>query len=286
VIGLLFAHVISVVMCVLFVRFCVFMAISTAAVLSVWLAAATQWRRRARASVAAAIALAGLAEAGVTIGGAPEWGRTGEMYAELEELGEWLRQNVAPDPVLASFQTSPTVLAYGRCPILLHPKFESPEVRRRVETYARLLFLGTERELRDWAEGLGARWLVYSLGEFTSRHPELTLRYMVNALDPPDTAPARAMEFDPGRLLRFRLEWQNAKYRVFRLLPAAEEAAADGWAERALAALEQGDRAAAEAAAVEVFRRMPNHPACGPLFSRLEALRAGDVQGALPPSRP
>ncbi len=280
--GLLFAHAVSMVMFVLFVRFCVFAALSAAAVSGVWLAAAATARPAARAAVMAALALAGLAEAGVTIGGAPEWGRTGEMYAELDELGEWLRRNAAPDPVLANFQTSPTVLAYGRCPILMHPKFESPEVRRRVETFARLLFLGTERELRDWAEGLGARWFVYSMGEFTTRHPELTLRYMVNALDPPDSAPARAFEFDPTRLLRFRLEWANAKYRVFRLLPAAEEEAADGWAARAQAALERGNLAEAEAAAVEVFRRMPNHPQCRLLFSRIEALRASGFQGTRP----
>ncbi|MCX7818098.1 MAG: hypothetical protein N2652_02650 [Kiritimatiellae bacterium] len=285
--GLLLAHGVGVVMFILFVRFCVFAALSTCAVAGAWFAAAERWRPRARAGVAAALALAGLGEAGVTLGGAAEWGRTREMYPQLEELGEWLRRNAAPDPVLANFQTSPTVLAYGRCPILLHPKFESAEVRRRVETFARLLFLGTERELRDWAEGLGARWFVYSLGEFTPHHPELTLRYMVNALDPPSSAPARVFEFDPLRATRFRLEWQNAKYRVFRLVTAAEEAAADAWAERAHAAMERGDLVAAEAAAAEVFRRMPNHPQCRQLFSRIEAQRAGGQERrSTPPEDP
>lgn len=284
--GLLFIHSVSVVMFALFVRFCVFAALSTAVINGVWLATSRLWRLRARMGTVGALVLAGLVEAGVTIGGAEQWGQTREHYAELEELGEWLRRHAAPDPVLANFQTSPTVLAYGRCPILLHPKFESPEVRRRVEAFARLLFLGSERELRDWAERLGARWFVYSMGEFTDRHPELTLRYMVNALDPPNSAPARWLEFDPARLTRFRLAWQNSKYRVFSIVTGTEEAEADAWAERARLALEQGELVAAEEAAVEVFRRMPNHPLCRPLFSRIEALRASGFRANVFESEP
>ena len=91
-------------------------------------------------------------------------------------VAEAPNENVAPAPVLANFQTSGFVLAYGQCPIVLHPKFESPGIREKVEQYGLQMFKGTERSLRNWADRSGACYLVYSLGEFATSAPELQMR--------------------------------------------------------------------------------------------------------------
>jgi hypothetical protein len=248
---LLFCHWASVAVFFFFVRFCVFAALFAAAALGAWAAWAVRRRGWTRWASVVALSVGGLAESGFVVHEAESLGSVPVLYPQLEEMGAWLKLNVAPEPVVANFQTSGFVLAYGRCPVVLHPKFESPEIRRRVRDYATHLFRGTERGLRAWAEGFGARYLVYSMGEFSNQAPELSLRYMVDARVPPEDAPARGFEYGPGRMECFHLLWQNAKYRVFRIITAAEEEAAARLVEAARADFEAGrlDEAERRAAA-------------------------------------
>lgn len=271
---LLFYHWASVAVFFLFVRFCVFAALSAAAVLGVsaaWAARRRGWRRWAAMG---ALSICGLAESGVVIHGAKSWGSVPVLYPQLEELGEWLKIHAAPAPVLANFQTSGFVLAYGRCPVVLHPKFESPEIRTRVEAYATHLFRGTERGLRDWAEGFGARYLVHAMGEFSDRAPELTLRYMVDARVPPPSAPARGFEFGPDRMECFHLVWQNPKYRVFRIVTTAEEAAARKLIEAAQKDFEAGRLDEAERRAAAAHKANPCDRRALDVIGRAASLRA------------
>ncbi len=280
----LFFHVLSVLMFILLVRFHVYAALTTAAVLGGCVAWAGRWRPLPRVAVVLSAALLVAAEAGATLGRAEVLGATPDFHDQLEEMAEWMRRNTPPgDVVLANFQTSPFVLAYGRRPIVLHPKFESRRMRARVEAFARLLFRGTERELRDWAEQFGARWYVYSMGEFSGRRPEYSLRYMADALDPPDEAPARCFEFAPHRLARFQCVWQNAKYRVFRIVPSAVEAEADEWARRARMAVESGELGPAEDFAAEAWRRMPGHAQARAVLDQVARLRAAGFRQEGPP---
>jgi hypothetical protein len=169
------------------------------------------------------------------------WGRTNVYYKELAELAAWLYEHAAPDPVLANFGVSGTIAAYGKCPIVLHPKFESGAIRDRVREYGELLFNGTERGFRDWADARGAKYYVYSLGEFATEHPELQMRYFVDALNPPETAPARLFESSPAKLTYFTRLWGNRKYAVYEIVSRATEREAGGHAAAARAALERGD---------------------------------------------
>ena len=272
-------HWLSVGLFLLMARFCVFAAISgavTSALTFAWLAAwGPSGRRVARVLVGVAVAL----EAGVTIAGAPRWGEVPVLYDQLEDMAEWLRQHVSPRAVVANFQTSPFILTYGRCPIVLNPKFESAEMRRRVQEFAYHLFRGTERSLRDWMVTLQAQVLVYSMGEFTSQHVDWTLRYAADALVPPPDAPARAMEGDVRTLSYFRLLWQNAKYRVFEAVTPQEEAKADQAMQRAREALEAGQLDEAESWALTAWRIHPNRPDARQLFNQLTRLRLATPVG-------
>lgn len=223
---------------VLFVRFHVYVAIFATVCVGWWWAWSLRHRRWAP-YVVLPLVLVGLSvEAAHVLLDPGRWGRPNVYYKETREVTDWLRENVAPAPVLANFGVSASVLAYGECPIILHPKFETAAIRERVRSYGEALFKGNEEEFRDWADALGAQFYVYALGEFAARSPELQMRYFVDALVPPDDAAARVFESAPHETSYFEYLWGNRKYRVFRVVSREDEAQADRLtilAERALA---------------------------------------------------
>ena len=145
------------------------------------------------------------------------WGRPNVTAEETKALMEHLRKYVAPEPVLANFGISAGIATYGGCPVVLHPKFESPGLRDRVRAYGEALFKGDENEFRGWMEAQGATVYVHSMGEFSELMPGLQMRFMVDALDPATNAAARLFEQRPEELKHFAPQFANRKYRVYRL---------------------------------------------------------------------
>ncbi len=236
---LFFCLGVSLVAFILFVRFHVFLALFAAASLGwCW---ATVWRsRRWPIYVLGALLPLGLAMEAMQVWEDPgRWGRPNVYYRELAEITEWLRDNGMGRPVLANFGVSGSIWAYGKSPVILHPKFESPDIRERVESYGTTLFKKDEEAFRDWADAHGAYYYIYALGEFATQHPELQMRYFVNALVPPVEAAARRFEYEPHQVRYFEYKLGNRKYRLFRVIPQADEERSDQltiYAERALAA--------------------------------------------------
>jgi hypothetical protein len=255
---LVFHNVVSLLAFCFFVRFHVFLALFAAALAGCWVADAAGRATRWKVMAAVLLSCGFVAEAGNTAYRPERWGRGNVYYAELKALAAWLREHAAPDAVLANFGTSGPVAAYGKCPVILHPKFESKEARTRVREYGEQLFKGTEIGFRDWADRHGAEYYVYAKGEFSERSPEMQMRYFVNALKPAEDAPARLFEFHPERLKLFRYAWGNTKYSVFKIRTRADEVAAGRHARQAQEALQRGDLALAEQEAMEALRRNPD----------------------------
>ena len=178
------------------------------------------------------------------------------MYAaETEELMEHLRTYVAPEPVLANFGISAGIATYGGCPVVLHPKFETREIRGLVEEYGEALFKGDEAEFKGWMEARGATVYVHSMGEFSEIEPGYQMRYMVDALDPATNAAARLFEQRPEELKHFAPQFANRKYRVYRAKASTTAARlAQARAEEARAALEGGEIGLAAALAAHALR--------------------------------
>ena len=235
IIGLLFFSFVSLVAFILFVRMHVFAAIGFAA--SIGLLGAWGLRRRniLWRSLIAFLLLAGAAAEGANVLRDPvRWG-TGQPYLKQRlELVDWLKANASGQAVLANFGISAFVLAYADCPIILHPKFESPDIRKRTQEYGEMLFKADEGRFRLWADRLGAAFYIHSLGEFANVCPEAQMRYFVDALNPPPEAPARLFEFRPLASRWFVLLFQNSKYRIFRIITSADEQIAATKAEQAL----------------------------------------------------
>jgi len=271
---------------VLFVRLHVFLSLYAAALLGLWAAWAARGGRWLRRGVAAAL-LAGLVVEGAQVVWQPErWGRGNVYYRELAELTQWLRENVAPEPVLANFGVSASILEYGQCPILLQPKFEAEGIRRRVREYGELLFTGTEAGFRDWAEREGALYYVHALGEFAGAGITQQMRYFVNAVAPRPASPAWRFENAPRQLKLFTLAWGNRKYRVFRIQWRTDATVAADQAELAVAAWQRGQLDRAERHALEALLRDPQQPAAQRVLQLIGALRQSGVSGSADEAKP
>ena len=252
----LLAHVVflfflSVAAYVLFVRFHVFVALY-AALLTGWaLARAGRggWSWRCAATAVAALVL--WVEASHTYAERYNMSRPNVYYEEMTELADWLREHVAPEPVLANIGVSAYIATYGKCPIVLHPKFEDPTIRDRMERFGLLMFGEDEKALRDWMDELGVRYLVYAKGEFAREKPEYQMRYFVNRLNPSDSAPARRFEAEDNDMRYFKRQWGNHKYAVYRTFSAADEQEAKVLAAESMALLEQGHLELAEERALQ-----------------------------------
>lgn len=231
---------------VLFVRFHVYVAIFGVACVGWWWAWSVNRKGWAPCLVWPLVLIGLTIESARTLEDPGRWGRPNVYYREALELSDWLRENVAPAPVLANFGISASVLAYGECPIVLHPKFEMRAIRERVRSYGETLFKENEETFRDWVDEHGAKFYVYALGEFADRNPELQMRYFVNALEPPERAAARTFEYAPHETTYFEYVWGNRKYRVFRVISREDETQADALTILAERAFAQGDLNRAE----------------------------------------
>ncbi len=263
----------------LFVRFHVYLALACAVLFG--LLASVPGRVWLRRLLWLALVTVLLVEAWHTVRRPAQWGRVDVYYKELDELANWLKGEVAPDPVLAGFGVSAYIAAYGKCAVLLHPKFEDVVIRERVKAYGEQLFKGTEESFRAWADGLGARYYVHGLGEFASRDPERQMRYMVDALNPPPDVPARRFEAQADDFTWFRKVWGNRKYVVYRMVTGDEAFRANHQLQRAEKALSAGALDEPEAAAVAALQLHPRLVRAAEILAAADRLReAGFRAGA------
>lgn len=243
---------------ILFVRFHVYLVLF----ISIFAAVPVAWlmKRSAVKGAVYAVLLSGciLVEAAHTL--QEPWGRKNVYYPELVELTEYLQERVAPSPVLAAFGVSGSILAYGNCPILLHPKFETEDIRRRVKDFAYTLYREPEERFRDWATEEGALYYVHSLGSYASKQPEYQMRYMADALEPDDDVAAWLFETQPEALRYFQPIFENRKYRVFRIVTPLMEQRASELALRALNRLRDGQPEKAEGIALQALTLFPYEP--------------------------
>lgn len=301
------AFVLSLLTYIFFFRFHVFVAFFGAMACGLWWGCAAQQEVPRPVAVFAWLALCAFGEFAHTLKGpwqssfvppdllkevldgrpaAALWGaREGLYHKEQIELTDWLEQHAKPDTVLSGFGISGPIAAYGKCGIVVHPKFETRQVRDKVKTYAEQLFTGTIKSFRDWADEQGTRYVVYGLGSFSTNEPTLQLRYMVNAMNAPSNAPARLFEAaaDDGKY--FRRVYSNRKYVVYRMLTVSEEVAADVATKRANEAFQRGDLDDAESAAVKALEADPSRQEAQKILQHVFSLRNKGFPGEQPPKR-
>lgn len=94
--------------------------------------------------------------------------RPGVRYPELLSLIEQVKQvsETLPEPpvILGNFPVSASIAGYTDCPILLHPKFETADIRERVGAFYQHLYAADERDFYDWTQEHGAALYIHRLG--------------------------------------------------------------------------------------------------------------------------
>lgn len=281
-INLIVYYLTSFIAFLLFVRFHVFLALFAAGVVAVGsylLMRRGGWKSWVWAPL---LVILFVSAARHTLSDPARWGRPAVYYREMKELIDWTSANIAGEPLAANFGVSATLLTYAGNPIVLHPKFEAKDIRDRVRNYGEILFKGDQRRLREWMEEMNTRYLVYSMGEFSDIRPEWQMRYFADALDPPAQAPARYFEYDDSGLSLFRLEWQNRKYKVFRLITSEDERRGRSLLEKARIHLQSGRLQEARDAAARALLIDPNQGQAGNILRQAGSLLDqgfGDEQG-------
>lgn len=129
-------------------------------------------------------------------------------------LISWLRRNTPADAVVMSLHYhSPQVLAYAGRRTNLNDFFEAPRLRRKAERLLRALY-GGEEGLYELCRGEESDYLLLpaAVGADPTRDSPL---YQAGFVDmPPGCAGYLAM-FEPERLKRFDLVYENERYRLF-----------------------------------------------------------------------
>jgi hypothetical protein len=178
-------------------------------VASVWVL--SRLRSEARASWVAGIAAAQLvAGVGILPHRELRW-YFPDHQRELARAIDWMRTSLPEEgAVAADFVNSTAVLAHTRRPIVMQPKYETVESRRRSEEFLTAFYFGTTADLRAWLERYQCRFLL------VDRSMLWALRWVAGleeALERPvpGTAAATFLSDDAERPARagFRLRYRS-----------------------------------------------------------------------------
>ncbi len=143
---------------------------------------------------------------------------------DLAELAGWLDGNAGPDDVvLAEFALSPFLLNAADRPIALNCFFESPMVERYRE-YAEAL-VADEATFATFCRRHDVRWVVHAAHQALRTDPEMSYRYVADALAWDPTSALARMHYFPGELDHLQLAHEAPFFRVFEVLEPGDEPA-------------------------------------------------------------
>jgi hypothetical protein len=132
------------------------------------------------------------------------------------DLLAWIRGNVEPGEVVMSLHyLSPQVLTYAGRATNLNDFFESPGLRRKAERLLASLY-SSEEELYRFCEEQSSDYLLASCAVGCDPTKDSPL-YQAGLLNMPPGCAAYRLMFEPEKLARFDLVYENEMYRVFRV---------------------------------------------------------------------
>ena len=138
-------------------------------------------------------------------------------YRAAKDLISWIREETPQESVILShFSLSPPILLYAGRKIVLHPKFESPLIRKKVNEYLFALFDHNEEKFYLFCQKVGADFFIFPRGTFstTSRY---SWRYMAATPRSDRNCSAYLFEFRPQSLKKFSLKYDNGRYMVYQV---------------------------------------------------------------------
>ena len=128
--------------------------------------------------------------------------------------------------VLAPIAASATLLTYAGTPIVLHPIYEAPGMRGKVDECWRAIFRGEEDFYRV-CEKYDVSYVAYHAAFIMNRGPD-SIRYARAVTEVKADSCAYLMQFEPARLRHFAPVFETVSWRVFLVGVPGREAPAHG----------------------------------------------------------
>ncbi len=181
-----------------------------------WVSTTVQYPKRKAIAVYCLIFLCILFEGSKVAANVDSIGRPVD-YRAAKDLISWIRKETPQESVILShFSLSPPILLYTGRKIVLHPKFESPLIREKVNEYLFALFDHNEEKFYSFCQKVGADFFIFPRGTFstTSRY---SWRYMAAIPRSDRNCSAYLFEFRPQNLKKFSLEYDNGRYMVYQI---------------------------------------------------------------------
>jgi tetratricopeptide (TPR) repeat protein len=134
----------------------------------------------------------------------------------VSHVTRFLRSQTNPnDAVVSSMEMGGPIAAYSNRPVLIHSKFESHEIRQKVERIYRALY-EDEEKLFELCEYYDAKYLVYQT-DMALPIGSRSILYAAGYRTLSTKCAAFLLHFAPEKLRCFQLLAQNANYRIFRI---------------------------------------------------------------------
>jgi hypothetical protein len=138
------------------------------------------------------------------------------------ELLKEIRQSLSPDaPILTHFSTGPSILAFTERPTIIHSKFETRELREKVQSFEKALFQDEETFWR-FCQSLGVKFFVYETHMMQAGPGRI--RGRVHHTGPIEDTAAYRFHYHPEKLKHFQWFWANPSYQLFEVLASGYEA--------------------------------------------------------------
>lgn len=149
-----------------------------------------------------------------------EWGRSAD-YENLIDLKKWVQNHCNEKTVILShFGLSAFLFAYTPVNIVIHPKFESPDLRRKVKRYIDSIFSVDENVFYDYCINNGVDYYIHAVGMDRDRSI-YSWKYLFGNSKIQRTL-AQKFELQENLLDRFYLIYNNAHYKVFKVITLSE----------------------------------------------------------------
>lgn len=166
----------------------------------------------------------------------------GAYFPETAGLIKWFRsENVKGEVILTDFSISTLLKAYCGSRIILHPKFELGQTRKKVEQYLNIIYHGTEKYLLQFCLQHGVKYYIYDRGHMGPMGI-YSARYCAAATEIKPLSPVNRMFYKQTRrkLRHFyeieppkELDFIDKKFTVFKVITGKDIVNSAKWVEDA-----------------------------------------------------
>ena len=142
-------------------------------------------------------------------------------HAQRIAIVKWIKKNTPPgSSFLTRFPLGSSIAAYAERPIILHSKFESHKLRRRVKEFNFSLYSNEEAFYR-FCRKYKANYFIYQTSFLLNKDAESD-RYLADKMRIEKDSVVYKFHFEPERLKHFILVYQNNYYRIFKIRQVGE----------------------------------------------------------------